>query len=98
MPCLKKYAYTPFILLLHAATASAAPNIFYSTDKKDYSLSPEVTSKLSWEKIESQAEKNPYCLTPSEPGCSNMWQKEKVKENDERIQRYQQKKLYNFHK
>ena len=85
---LKKYTYTLFILMIHAVAASASPNIIYSTDNKDYSQSPEVTPKLSWEKSESQSEKTPYCLTPSDPGCSNMWQKEKEKENDERIQRY----------
>jgi len=95
MSCLKKYAYAPFVLLLHGVAAAASPNMMYGTDKKDYSLSPEVTPKLSWEKSESQVAKTQYCLTPSDPGCSNMWQKEKEKENDERIQHHQQKKFYN---
>lgn len=95
MSCLKKYAYAPFVLLLHGVAAAASPNMMYGTDKKDYSLSPEVTPKLSWEKSESQVAKTQYCLTPSDPGCSNMWQKEKEKENDVRIQHHQQKKFYN---
>jgi len=95
MSCLKKYAYAPFILLLHCVASSASQNMMYDADQKDYSLSPEVTPTLSWETSESQADKTPYCLTPCDPGCSNMWQKEKEKENDERIQRYRQKKFYN---
>lgn len=91
MPCFKIYAYAPFILLLHCVAASASPNMMYDTVQKDSLLSPEVTPTLSWEKSESQADKTQYCLTPSEPGCSIMWQKEKQKENDEQIQHYQQK-------
>ncbi len=98
MSCLKKYTYVPFILLFHGISASASPDMKYDTDKKDYSLSPEVTPKLSWEKSESQGDKTQYCLTPSDPGCSNMWHKEKAKEYDEQIPRYHQKKLYNSHK
>lgn len=95
MPCLKNYAYAPFILLLHGVAVSASPGMHYNPDNKDYLLPPEVKSTLSWEKSESQADKTPHCLTPSDPGCSSMWQKEKAKENDERIQHYQQRKFYN---
>ncbi|SCC70216.1 hypothetical protein [Kosakonia oryziphila] len=106
MPFLKSYAYAPLILLLHGVAASASPDFSYKAalpdssydfDKKDYFSSPEVKSALTKEKSESKTDKNPYCLTPSDPGCSNMWYKEKVKENDERIQRYQQNKFYNSH-
>lgn len=98
MPYLKKYAYASFILLLHSIPALALPDIKYETDMNNYPLKPEVTPKLSWEKSESQGDKTQYCLTPSDPGCSNMWYNEKVKEFDELIQRYHQKKLNNSHK
>lgn len=143
MSCSKKYAYTPFISLLYGVSALASPDFMYDIDKKDYSVSTEVTPqfswdksesqgdktqycltprdpgcskmwheekakdyswstevtpKLSWEKSESQDDTTQYCLTPSDPGCSNMWHKEKAKEYDERIQRYHQKRLSNYHK
>lgn len=143
MSCLKKYAYAPFISLLCGVSALASPDLMYDIDKKDYSVSKEVTPqfswdksesqgdktqycltprdpgcskmwheekakdyswttevtpKLSWEKSESQDDTTQYCLTPSDPGCSNMWHKEKAKEYDERIQRYHQKRLSNYHK
>lgn len=95
MTFLKNHAYAPFILLLHGVAASASPEMPYDADKQAYSSSSKIKPTLSWESAEPQTDKTPYCLTPSDPGCSNMWQKEKQKENDERIQRYQQKKLYN---
>lgn len=97
MPYLKKYAYAPLILLLHGVAVSASSDMLDSTNKKEYLLSPEVKSTLSWEQRESQVNKTPYilCRNPGDPGCSNMWQKEKEKENEERIQQHQQKKFYN---
>ncbi|WP_196906972.1 hypothetical protein [Candidatus Symbiopectobacterium sp. 'North America'] len=95
MPFLQNYAYAAFILLLHSVAVSASPDMLYGTDKKYYLPSPEDTSTLSWEKTEYQTDKKTYCLIPSDPGCINMWQKERERENYERIQRYEQKKLYN---
>lgn len=94
MTFLKHYAYAPFVLLLHSFTVSASQDFAYPADNKENFASQELKSTLPWEKTEPQIDKQLYCLTPSEPGCSNMWQKEKEKENDERVLRYQQKKLY----
>lgn len=94
MPLLKHYAYAPFVLLLHSFAISASQDLAYPTDKNGHLSPQELKSTLPWEKTQPQIDKQLYCLTPSDPGCSNMWQKEKEKENDERVLRYQQKKLY----
>ncbi|EBF0072055.1 hypothetical protein DB121_03975 [Salmonella enterica] len=65
-------------------------------DGSDEALTDKPT--LSWEKKEPQTDKNLYCLTPSDPGCSDMWYKEKLREHQERVQRYQLPKKRNFHK
>ncbi|WP_271460336.1 hypothetical protein [Pantoea leporis] len=80
MSCLKKYAYAPFISLLYGVSATASPDLMYDIDKKDYSLSTEVTPQFSWDKSESQVDKTQYCLTPRDPGCSKMWHEEKAKD------------------
>jgi hypothetical protein len=94
MSCLKNYKYAIFIMLFHGVAVSASPDIFYGSDQKDDLSQSEVKPTLSWERKESEADTPPYCLTPSDPGCANMWQKEKEDENKERIQNHQQKKFY----
>ena len=80
MSCLKKYAYAPFISLLYGVSATASPDLMYDIDKRDYSVSTEVTPQFSWDKSESQGDKTQYCLTPRDPGCSKMWHEEKAKD------------------
>ncbi len=93
MACLKKYAYAPFILLLQSVAALASPDMWSDNNKQDYLSKPKVKPKLSWESRESKTDRKVYCLTPSDPSCSNMWQKEKQQEDNGQAQRYQEKKL-----
>ncbi|EDC1111261.1 hypothetical protein FG670_06630 [Salmonella enterica subsp. enterica serovar Senftenberg] len=97
MPRLKKMNIL-LILLLYSMAASASSNHPYSTDNKEYLYLPKDKPTLSWEKKEPQTDKNLYCLTPSDPGCSDMWYKEKLREHQERVQCYQLPKKRNFHK
>lgn len=99
---IKNYAKYHFFLLLiflgASSSASASPSIKYiSTESmKAYLLPKEPKQKLFLGEDNSQADITPYCLTPSDPGCSNMWQKEREKDNDERKENYEQKRLNSF--
>lgn len=65
---------------------SKAPYDSYSDLQRDNEYTPlRVNNENTLIKTES-------CLTPSEPGCSNMWQKEKDNENRERVLDREQKK------
>jgi len=95
MACFKKYTYAPFILLLQSVAVLASPEM-WSDNKQDYLSQPKVKPKLSWESRESKTDQKTYCLTPSDPGCSNMWQKEKRQEDNGQAQRYQEKKFRKY--
>ncbi|MFZ4835676.1 hypothetical protein [Rouxiella sp. Mn2063] len=93
MECLKKYVYVLFILLFQSVAVSASPYIFPDNEDKDALSSPKVKPNLSWGSSESQTEQATYCLTPSDPGCSNMWHKERTQEDNAQAQRYWEKKF-----
>lgn len=96
---IKNYANYHFFLLLislgASSSASVSPSIQYlsAESKKAYLLPKQPKQKLFWGEDNSQAHITPYCLTPSDPGCSNMWQKEREKDNDERKENYEKKRL-----
>lgn len=84
------------LLFLHALPASA--EFSYDLYVNDYSLGSVVKQTPPWKDDNVQITKPSYCLTPSDPGCSNMWNEEKKKENAERIKRHEEKRKYNYQK
>lgn len=98
MPWLKKYVYIPFFITLPAYTTWASTETHYPAENNQLFTSPQNKPTINWEPKESENVNPSYCLTPADPGCSNMWRKEKEDENNQRIHEYQQKKLYNAHK
>lgn len=107
MRSLKKPVCTPFFIMLQCAAVWASPGVPYVpvnfdylsppdsvySEDKDNSVSSGAKSALSWgEYAPEKAERN-YCLIPSQPGCAGMWYKEKIKENEDRVKRYEQEKL-----
>lgn len=103
MNIFKNFLYTLSFLILNAIAASACAS---SISNSEHSVSQ--VNKMGY--ASSQSDNQHYeirknigdenliskdCLTPSEPGCNNMWQIEKDNENKERILN-REKKIHNY--
>ena len=108
MNSFKKCIYISSFLMCNCIVASASSNSQYSLlqthhmnylelDDKYLPLQTEFDDKHQSLQKNSEIEvsNSNTCLTPSEPGCNNMWQKEKDDENKERKLNYEQKKMRN---
>ncbi|SNY70940.1 hypothetical protein [Pantoea sp. GL120224-02] len=107
MRLIKNPACTPFLIMLQCSAVWASPGIPYAPgnidslfssnsvygEDKNNSISSGEKSALFWGEHEPEKAEQIYCLIPSQPGCAGMWFKEKIKENEERVKRYEQNKL-----
>ncbi|MFI8416323.1 hypothetical protein ACQKDS_08310 [Serratia sp. NPDC078593] len=83
-------------ILLAGLNASAAERHANIPKYADVVAQPQPPAKtLSWgeEQQRQEHKESHHCLTPSEPGCQNMWQQEWKQQNDKQVQRREQRNL-----